>query len=83
MANKKKPGRKTSTLTEAEKLVLEEAQAWWIRHRPSDYTEDDHLANPVFDTSGVDSCLASAVARLVRERKSSPNVFEHLSPSRK
>lgn len=69
MANRRKPGKKPSTLTEAEKLVLEEALAWWIRHRPGDYTEDQHLANPIFGTSGVDSCLASAIAKLVRERK--------------
>jgi hypothetical protein len=53
-------------------ITLEAAAlAWWRGHRPSDWTEAQHLANPTVNAGRTDSDyqLALAVAAWVAARK--------------
>lgn len=50
--------------------VLRAAKAWWEGHRPVNYSEQQHLANPVInmcgDTLGTEHALGRAVVALMK-----------------
>jgi hypothetical protein len=52
-----------------ERAVLREAKRWWIKGRPMNWTEGMHLGRPDVGAY-LNECLASAVAALVKARKS-------------
>ena len=47
--------------------VLDAAKTWWEGHRPVDWTEEQHIAQPCVNARGSDASrnLAAAVGLLV------------------
>jgi NTP pyrophosphatase (non-canonical NTP hydrolase) len=54
--------------TQRESNLVDSAYAWWISKRPSTYTAEDHLRNPIVNTtSDAEAQLAQDVARYVKD----------------
>jgi hypothetical protein len=52
------------------KQVVKLAVAWWVNHRPANFTEGRHLLNPMVNTkTSVEAALAIAVANYVRSKR--------------
>lgn len=54
--------------TQAESNLVDSAYAWWLSKRPSDYSAEDHLRNPIVNTtSDAEAQLARDVAKYMKD----------------
>ena len=55
---------------EAAQALSEAAVEWWLAHRPLDYSESDHFANPTVNCVGeIEKRLAACVTDLLRTER--------------